>query len=41
MAARPARTSSTPCPHVILGEEWQYHRYAVRDLDAIDATSDA
>jgi hypothetical protein len=21
---------------VILGEEWQHHRYAVRDLDAIE-----
>ena len=29
------------CLHVILGEEWEHHRYAVRDLDAIDATSDA
>ena len=25
------------CLHVILGEEWEHHRYAVRDLDAIDA----
>ncbi|MEO5709999.1 MAG: hypothetical protein ABIQ59_09260 [Nocardioidaceae bacterium] len=23
------------CLHVILGEEWEPHRYAVRDLDAI------
>ncbi|HMO12172.1 MAG TPA: DinB family protein, partial [Actinotalea sp.] len=22
------------CVHVILGEEWEHHRYAVRDLDA-------
>jgi hypothetical protein len=29
------------CLHVILEEEWEHHRYAVRDLDAIDATSDA
>ncbi len=29
------------CLHVILGEEWEHHRYAVRDLDAIEATSDA
>jgi hypothetical protein len=29
------------CLHVILGEEWEHHRYAVRDLDAIDATRDA
>jgi hypothetical protein len=27
------------CLHVILGEEWEHHRYAVRDLDAIAATS--
>ena len=24
------------CLHVILGEEWEHHRYAVRDLDAIE-----
>jgi hypothetical protein len=29
------------CLHVILGEEWEHHRYAVRDLDSIDATPDA
>lgn len=29
------------CLHVILGEEWEHHRYAVRDLDAIEAKSDA
>jgi hypothetical protein len=29
------------CLHVILGEEWEHHRYAVRDLDAIDATPGA
>jgi len=29
------------CLHVILGEEWEHHRYAVRDLDAIDAASSA
>jgi DinB superfamily/Pentapeptide repeats (8 copies) len=29
------------CLHVILREEWEHHRYAVRDLDGIDATSDA
>ena len=28
------------CLHVILREEWEHHRYAVRDLDAIDAASD-
>jgi hypothetical protein len=27
------------CLHVILEEEWEHHRYAVRDLDAIEATS--
>jgi hypothetical protein len=27
------------CLHVILDEEWEHHRYAVRDLDAIQATS--
>jgi len=26
---------------VILAEEWEHHRYAVRDLDAIEAESDA
>ncbi len=25
------------CLHVILEEEWEHHRYAVRDLDTIDA----
>jgi hypothetical protein len=25
------------CLHVILEEEWEHHRYAVRDLDAIAA----
>lgn len=25
------------CLHTILGEEWEHHRYAVRDLDAVDA----
>jgi hypothetical protein len=29
------------CLHVILGEEWEHHRYAVRDLDAIEAKYDA
>ena len=28
------------CLHVILDEEWEHHRYAVRDLDAIEARSD-
>ena len=29
------------CLHVILEEEWEHHRFAVRDLDAIEAKSDA
>jgi hypothetical protein len=29
------------CLHVILEEEWEHHRYAVRDLDAIEAAHDA
>jgi hypothetical protein len=29
------------CVHVILEEEWEHHRYAIRDLDAIDAKTDA
>jgi DinB superfamily len=29
------------CLHVILEEEWEHNRYAVRDLDAIEAKSDA
>jgi hypothetical protein len=29
------------CLHVILKEEWEHHRFAVRDLDAIEADSDA
>jgi hypothetical protein len=36
--ASPETTLS--CLHVILEEEWEHHRYAVRDLDAIDARSD-
>ena len=37
------RTQETTlsCLHVILEEEWEHHRYAVRDLDAIEAKSDA
>jgi hypothetical protein len=27
------------CLHVILEEEWEHHRFAVRDLDAIEAES--
>jgi hypothetical protein len=34
------RESTCFCLHVILEEEWEHHRYAVRDLDAIEARSD-
>jgi hypothetical protein len=29
------------CLHVILEEEWEHHRYAVRDLDAIEAKGES
>ena len=29
------------CLHMILEEEWEHHRYAVRDLDAIEAKNHA
>jgi hypothetical protein len=29
------------CLHVILEEEWEHHRFAVRDLDALEAVSRA
>jgi DinB family protein len=29
------------CLHVILDEEWEHHRFAVRDFDAIEAKPDA
>jgi hypothetical protein len=29
------------CLHTILEEEWEHHRYAVRDLDTIEAKNDA
>jgi hypothetical protein len=29
------------CLHVVLEEEWEHHRYAVRDLDAIETTTDS
>jgi hypothetical protein len=36
----PDHTETTlDCLHVILEEEWEHHRYAVRDLDAIEANS--
>lgn len=28
------------CLYTILEEEWEHHRYTVRDLDAIETTSD-
>ena len=37
----PAYTETTlSCLHVIFQEEWEHHRFAVRDLDAIEAMSD-
>jgi pentapeptide repeat protein len=36
----PDRQETTlSCLHVILKEEWDHHRYAVRDLEAIEAKS--
>jgi hypothetical protein len=35
------RETTLSCLHVILEEEWEHHRFAVRDLDAIEAKSDA
>lgn len=32
------RETTLSCLHVILEEEWEHHRYAVRDLDAIEAS---
>jgi uncharacterized damage-inducible protein DinB len=29
------------CLHVLLNEEWEHHRYAVRDLDALEAGASA
>ena len=34
------RETTLSCLHVILEEEWEHHRYAVRDLDAIEAKSE-
>ena len=39
--AREHQKTILSCLHVILDEEWEHHRYAVRDLDAIEAKSDA
>jgi len=32
------QATTLSCLHVILKEEWEHHRYAVRDLEAIEAT---
>lgn len=29
--------STLSCLHVIIGEEWEHHRFALRDLDTLDA----
>lgn len=34
--AQDRRVTTRACLHVILDEEWSHHRYAVRDLDAIE-----
>lgn len=31
------RKTVRSCLHTILGEEWEHHRFAVRDLDALEA----
>lgn len=35
-----APETTRSCLHVIFEEEWEHHRYAVRDLDAIEAGSE-
>ena len=35
------RETTRSCLHVILHEEWEHQRFAVRDLDAIEAKHDA
>jgi uncharacterized protein YjbI with pentapeptide repeats len=35
------QVTALSCLHVILNEEWEHHRYAVRDLGAIEAQDDA
>jgi DinB superfamily len=35
----PRQQTTLSCLHVILEEEWEHHRYAARDLDAIEAKS--
>jgi len=34
------RETTLSCLHTILEEEWEHHRYAVRDLDTIDSGMD-
>ena len=36
-----AEDTTRSCLHVILEEEREHHRYAVRDLDTIEAKRDA
>lgn len=38
--ARGVLETNLSCLHVILNEEWEHHRYAVRDLDVIEARND-
>ena len=33
------RMTVLQCLHVILNEEWEHHRYAVRDLATVEARS--
>jgi hypothetical protein len=35
------RETILSCLHVILEEEWEHHRYAVRDLDTLEARTGA
>jgi hypothetical protein len=35
------RVTVLDCLHVILGEEWEHHRFAVRDLDVLAGGSGA
>jgi hypothetical protein len=36
----PGTRDHPSCLHVIVEEEWEHHRFAERDLDAIEARSD-
>lgn len=33
----PAAHSATCCLHVVFGEEWNHHQFAIRDLAIIEA----